>query len=798
MKNVYSGLIKLTATSILMMSLVACGGADERKVKYLEKGKAYLADKNYEKAKIEFKNVLQIDPKYAEAYFLMGQLNEADKDLGKALGNYRKAIDLNPEYTEAKVKLARIYVIAGTPDFIDKATQLLSEVAKEDAAHSEAALISATIKYKKGDKKVGVLELESIVRKDPSLVQGVSLLSTIYIVDGNEAKAVNLLTKAVNNNKKNIPLRISLAKILAKNKKNADAEKYLKQVIDIEPEKFSSHVALSSFYAASNQVDKAETVLRNAIALDKEDAIRYLVLVEMLASKVSVKAGEDVLIKAINNNPEMYELKFAQVKFYQKISQFEKAKSILMKIIDDKSYDIEGVNARNELARYLFSEGDYQGSKKYIDEVLAEYPNNNNALLLAGQLALINSDAVGAINGLRTVVKNEPKNAEASMLLAQAHEMNKESSLAENELKKAIEANPVNDQTHVNYAKYLLSKGRIGEALNVVDKALVYFEDSYQLMDLKLRIVGTQGKESEIIALLNMMESSHSDEAEVNIIRGQYYLSKHNIESAIEEFEKAYAKSRDKYKSLQLIVRAYVSNKQSEKAVARLQKNLEVNENDSVANLLLGDLYISQNKLPEARDVILKSISSADSWFLPYKSLAITYLMDKDFDKALSVYQDAAKKIKNKSIAQLQVASIYERQKKYTQAMGVYEKILADNASNIIATNNYASLLLDYGEDSDAPKALELAKSFKRLYKPALQDTLGWAYAKTGDNTKAIEVLKPVVEKAPEVAIFRYHLGYALYHSGDKAAAKSHLEIAVSSPQEYTGKDKAIELLKSI
>lgn len=95
-------------------------------------------------------------------------------------------------------------------------------------------------------------------------------------------------------------------------------------------------------------------------------------------------------------------------------------------------------------------------------------------------------------------------------------------------------------------------------------------------------------------------------------------------------------------------------------------------------------------------------------------------------------------------------------------------------------------------------KALELSKAFEKSKEPALLDTLGWAYAKSGDNLKAVEILKHVVDSEPKAAIFRYHLGYALYYTGDKAAAKSHLEIAVSSDQKFAGKDKAAELLKNI
>lgn len=55
MKHLISGLTKLTAASILVVALSACGGAEDRKAKYVEKGKVYLAEKNYDKARIEIK-----------------------------------------------------------------------------------------------------------------------------------------------------------------------------------------------------------------------------------------------------------------------------------------------------------------------------------------------------------------------------------------------------------------------------------------------------------------------------------------------------------------------------------------------------------------------------------------------------------------------------------------------------------------------------------------------------------------------------------------------------------------------
>jgi len=798
MKYSISGLFKTTLVSAIAITVISCGGAEERKEKYLEKGKVYLEEKNYDKAKIEFKNVLQIDPKDADAYFFMGQLEERNKELVKALSNYKKAIELDPKHTKAKVKLAKIYVIAGTEAYIKDANALLNQITQEQPGNSEAELISATILYKTGSKQKAIIDLESVVNKDMYLVEGISLLATLYQSEGEEDKAQDLLTKAVENNPKEIPLHISLAKLLAKNNDYSNAEKYLKQAISIEPENYALQVALASFYTSSDQLNKAETVLRNAIKQDDEDSQRYLVLVEMLATRSSVQKAEDELINAIKNKPKIYDLKFSLVSFYEKVGKRKDAKKVLEQIISERTYEIEGVNARIQLANLLLQEGNLKSAKKHVDEVIAEYPNNSGALLITSKLALEDFDSIAAINGLRTVLKNDPKNAEASLLLAQAHELNNETSLAETELKKSIEANPVNDQAHANYTKYLLSKGRIDEAISVLDKALTYFKDSYPLMQLKLKVLASQGQDKQMLTLLNMMEQSNPNNAEINITKGQYYLAKRDFSKSIEQFEKAYEKSNNKFQPLEMMVKVYLTNQQPEKAIEMLNKRIEQSADDAIANQLLGQLYVTQNKIDAARLKFQVASNAAASWFLPYKSLALTYAAEKDYIKALEVLKSSLPKLSNVVPAMMQMASLYEVQSKYADAMSIYKQVLDENISNKLAANNYASLLLDHGEAGDVDKALELVKGFEKIQQSAFLDTLAWAYAKSSNHQRAIEILLPIVEKTPDTAIFRYHLGYALYYSGDKAAAKSHLEIAVSSEQKFTGKDEAGKLLKTI
>lgn len=799
MKQLFSGLIKTALVSAIAVALISCGGAEERKVKYLEKGKAYIEEQNFEKAKIEIKNVLQIDPKFAEAHFFMGQINEQEKEYRKAIGNYLKAIELDPEHISAKINLARIYVLAGTDEMVEKARQNIREVKQTDPDNLEADLLSAVIDYKSGSKKQGISKLEGVVAKDKNMVEAINILVNAYLSEGNEEKAINLLREGAKNNPRAVPLRITLARIAAKNNDLAEAEANMKQAIEVEPENFNLKVLLSGLYVKFGQLEKAESLIASAIEQDDEDLKRYLVMINILSSQSSVERAESQLKKYIQDKPDLYGLRFTLAEFYEKTGQVEKAKQTLQQIITDRSFDIEGVKARNTLANTLVKEGDFDAAKNLVDEVLAEYPDNNEALLVNGKIALNNLDAITAINDLRTVVKNEPKNAEAAFMLAQAHEINGESELAENELKKAIEANPVNDKAHANYATYVASKGRIDEALSVVDKALAYFKDSYELMDIKLKILISQNKKSESLALMEAMEQVSANNAEVNINKGKYYLSNGDVVSAIVEFEKAYKKSPAKYAPLEMIVKTYMSNSQMDKATVRINKRFEVDANDAIAHQLMGEVHLAQKDTKQALTSFTNAANAAETWIQPYLRIAAIHVFEKNHQAAIDVLNNAQNKVVNKTPLQLQIAAIYEYQEKFQDAMKVYDGVLSGASSNKMAANNYAALLLDYGtSEADTAKALELARSFEKLQQPAFQDTLAWAYAKSGDHQKAIDILMPIVERASNVAVFRYHLGYALYHSGDKAAAKSHLEIAVDSEQDFPGKIEAEALLKEI
>ena len=65
----------LVFITFMLAAMLACGSREEKKMKLFEKGKTLYEQGDYVKAQLEFKNALQIDPKYADGYYWLGTVS---------------------------------------------------------------------------------------------------------------------------------------------------------------------------------------------------------------------------------------------------------------------------------------------------------------------------------------------------------------------------------------------------------------------------------------------------------------------------------------------------------------------------------------------------------------------------------------------------------------------------------------------------------------------------------------------------------------------------------------------------
>src|SRR3569833_3221022 len=111
MRNRYIVVFILLLTAL---SFTGCKKNPEKaKQKYLASGMKYMDDKQYEAASIQFKKAIQVDPKFAEAHYQLGEASLKLEHWGDGFREMLQAVELDPNNVKARVALGDFYLMGG-------------------------------------------------------------------------------------------------------------------------------------------------------------------------------------------------------------------------------------------------------------------------------------------------------------------------------------------------------------------------------------------------------------------------------------------------------------------------------------------------------------------------------------------------------------------------------------------------------------------------------------------------------------------------------------------------------------
>lgn len=544
--------MKLLATALAALMLVGCGGKEERKAKYLERGKAYIADQNWDKARVEIKNVLQIDPKSAEAFYLMGQVEEKKQEWLKAFGNYTKASELDPELLDARVRLAQLYILQanhlksrndrdGEAKALGQAQTEIDEILKRDDKHSGALTLLASMKLREGNESDAMSLAEEVVAADPSYGPAAALLASMYEKLGRNTDAEKLLAAAAKTAEEPIALKFQLAQLYAREKKSEAAEAALREIIAERPDELSYRIQLAQYLAQLDRLDKAKAVLVEAIAVDPDDPQRYLLLVDLMIAKKETDAAKAYLEESIAKKPELYELRLGLARLYEQEQKLDEAKKVYESMISRYGDEPAGLAARNRLAGYAAAAGDLALARKYVGEVLAKNPKDNDALLLNGRMAMQESDFDAAVGAFRSVLKDQPDSVPVMHLLAEAQLRKGDIELAGDNLQRAVEVAPLNPDARIKYARYLIAKKDLARALEQLDAVLNADNSNADAIAARSEVLAAKGDIAAVKAELAKLIEAAPDKPEAKLRLARVYMAENDSSAAMSEVDSVLA-----------------------------------------------------------------------------------------------------------------------------------------------------------------------------------------------------------------------------------------------------------------
>jgi tetratricopeptide (TPR) repeat protein len=780
----------LLLTSVCAVLVVAgCGGAQARKQHHLEKGKAFLEAGNFEKARVEFRNALQIAPTDAEVRYDNGVVAEKLNNPREAAQFYQGAIDSNPDAVRARAGLGRLYLFAGAPD------KALSTVAPSLAKHPEDVpllTVRAGAEVQLKDISAAAVDAEHAVALAPGDEDAVAVLAGIYKADNQTEKAQALLEKTIKANPSSVSLRLVLAQLDASLGQDSAVETLLLDLVKLKPEEKTHRLRLSQFYARTNHLDEAERVLRESVKELPQERDLKIALVSFLAVRRSREAAEQELNTLIAADPKDFELRFAQAQFYEQGKDVAKAEAVYKDVIAAAKLEAAGISARDRLAALRVQQGDVPGAEQLIGEVLAASPRDDDALILRGDLALAHKDPRAAIADLRSVLRDQPNAVGVMRTLSRAHLQNGEPALAEETMRRALEVNPKDPATRLDFARLLAQLGKPEQAKPVIEQLVKEEPNDLQALDTEYRVEAAVKDFVTAKAAADAIVATQPKAAVGYYYQGQLAEADQRPEEAVKLYATALELQPGGIEPLEAITRTLVGLKRAPDALKRLDDAMVRDPASPLAANLKGEVLLSTGRAQDAIVAFREAVQRQPKWWTPYRNLAYSQASLHDTDGAVSTLRDGIAKVTAPDPLIAELGSLFERAGRIDEAIGVYESALKKNPNADIAKNNLAMLLVTYRKDpASLQRAKDLSAPFATSGNPNFLDTYGWVLYKRGEATAAVTALQTAAAETADSPVSLYHLGMAQALAGQPDAARESLTRSLKTGKNFSGMDEA-------
>jgi tetratricopeptide (TPR) repeat protein len=778
--RVHQNLLLLTVALLLC----ACTGAESRKASFIAQGQRHMAEHEWQKARLDFGNALQIDPKDQKLQLLLAQLAERTGEFNEAAGRYRALLDRDPGNVVARAALGRLYAGGG---LTNEAISLAQEGLATRPEDPSLLTARGAARAMRGDTVGALQDAEAALARTPTDADTATLTASLYQRQGRNDEALAVLLKASVALPDNIGLHVIAAQALVVAGRDLEAEQQLLEVVRLEPKVQKHRYRLAQFYVLQKNIDAAERTLRAAIAAAPDDVEPKLALANLIAAQRSFETGEKSLKQLVASDPGNLALQMGLGEYYETHQRPVLAAAVYRQVITAGGTKAQGLGARNRLAAMALAANRSAEASGLIDEILKVSPHDNEALTMRANVALARGDSTGAIADLRLVLRDQPNTAAILRALAAAYLANRDVALAEETLRAAIQTSPTDIPTRLALADLLMKSGRGNEAQPLADHLVSDQPGDVRALEAAFRVQLQRRDLKAARKTAEEMQSLRPDLAAGNYFTGLVNEAENKPDAARKSFEQASEQAPGAVEPLAAAARIDFAQRQELRALARVERALAGSPDSSALLGLKAEILAQLKRYDESADSANRAITRAPAWWVAYDDLARAEVGRNRTEAAIAAYMRGIEATQSAPLLVLQLTSLLERVGRVDDAVALYETWLQREPGSELASNNLAMLLLTHkaADQVAQDRALALARRLEHSTQPEFLDTLGWVHFQRGEFALAVDVLQRAVMAAPDTPVIRAHLGLAQFRLGRRSDARETLQRALATSASY-------------
>ena len=747
----------------IISTLAACGES-ETAMTHIEKAKSFKASEIDLKL-IALKNAVQLEPKNAEARYLLGETYLAQGFGVGAVKELEKANSFKYDKNEVIPLLARAYILTTSDeDVIDLnedflvlsdeskvrylAYKVLADIRTNNVEQAEkdvnlaeqllpnnayVLLANGYLKMAQGEFDTAQGSANKALTILPEQVDAILLLAQVNTALREHSEATPLYLRYAKLQPKSSIVVLLLAQSLLQEKKFLEAERYADSILAASPSQPLAHYikAMSQFELKNYQkaLEHSEAALKAQFNQAQLKLIAGVSAYFLGNYEISYFHLEDIVKFLVPEHP-------ARKMFA--VSQLQ------LGMVDDISETLEGFNSTTKedekflssLSYQLAELGAFDNAKEVAKQAMSETPESAEQNMRDGILKLMLNDPSGLQN-LKEAVALKPDLLGAELALAYAAIQSKDYEQAIKISNQWKEKYPDKPGSYNILAAVYLKQGLLGDAKAALTKSLAISQkNAFALLELtNLAILESDKEEAKRLSSIAVQEFPGNP----NILR--QYFSIHNNDEAFERI-------KELYKS---------------------------DENNVAIGMLYTELLIKAKKYTEAVNVIDAYETSVKTSKKLWQLKVISHSGLNNVHKAQSILEDWSRVNPYHVEPIVLLADYYSRNKDVDTALNLVEKALRNqHANNRMLQMGKMQLLIDNGSVREARSYFEEVKALG-LKKFIEQGIEGKIELLDKNYSKAVELLSAFYQAQPtsKNAIL---LSSALQGDNKRSQAIEHLE----------------------
>ncbi|MBZ5499130.1 MAG: tetratricopeptide repeat protein [Acidobacteriia bacterium] len=751
-------LVFLLATTLI----AGCKGDPKaQRDKYFASGQKYLDNKRYEEAAIEFRNALRLDGGHIKSLLGIAKAFQQMGDHQNAIGVYQQVVKVDGKNVEARLQLGQYLLAAGvrTPDLFKQAQQ----------------------------------DAEEVLKVEPSNIEAIMLLGNAYAGQNKNDGAIAQLEKVLSLDPANLKAILSLAAAQFRKNDPVKAEQVFKEALQKHPDSPQAHLSIATFYTATQRLQDAETNYRKAFDLAPTDPLYLYPLVGYYMSAKKPAEAENVFKEAAARQPKAREPQWGLAGFYAQQGHPDQAMATLNDMLKSNQKDRQVLLRQAEL--YLDQKNEAKAEVN-ISSVLAENKNDPEAHYLMGKIQRRRQQFDKAMVEFEAAIKSNPSLSPAYLEKASLLFMRNDLDGAQNTLDAILQRDNGYLPARGALAKLLALRQKPQDALQQADQVLAALpnnEDAIAGRADALRSLGRlDDAKKEYLRLCDMQPQNPlywHGLGTVEALKGDYT-------SSLSHFRKAIEVKPDLIMAINDAIYLHLRTKQYDAAMAELDRAAKLRTPQDEVHRFRGHILMAKGDLSGSEREFQKTIELNPQNYQAYIMLGQLNMQRNNIPQALKEVNQLIARNSKLAPAFLLKAFYLQLAKDVQGSMANYRKVLELDPENPYAANNLAWLLCE--NNMNLQEALSLARTARKKAPddPEIADTLGWIYYKLKNHTLAVDqLLFSVNNRKQPTAENYYHLGMAYYGQGNISRAKESLKRALELNQSFPGAQDARKIL---